>query len=235
MNLLQAMRYPFLDRAWPRKLGLVAIVSPAPVFGQLVALGYAVTTLRRLQSRDNDGSLPEAKLGWEICWLGMQVMLLTLICGLAVAFLGAPLFMSQEATELDALTPAMIQTLQGPSMLLVTAVSTALTAVVIARFAQTGKFLGALDPIEGWKLLRAEPAIWIAAATIGYVVTEGPYALAWVLPLKGGWDTTATVLASTVFWFYGQMINAHLIADAHEWSSKSAASSPATQPYRAHR
>lgn len=232
MNLLKAISYPFADRAWHRKLGLIALVSPLPVVGQFFALGYAVTTLQRLQSRDHDGSLPEAKLGWDLCWLGLQAMLLTLICGLAVAFLGAPLFIGQETSELDPLTPAMIQALQGPSMLLVTAVSTALAAVVIARFAQTGRFLGALDPIEGWKLLRAEPALWIAAATFGYVVTEGPYALTWVLPLNGSWDTAAIIIASTVLWTYGQMINAHLLAEATAWSHRSAAARAAEIRYR---
>src|SRR5215213_6404182 len=135
MNLLQALRYPFGDRAWPRKLGLVAIVSPVPVFGQFFALGYAVTTLRQLQSRDHDGSLPEARLGWDLCWLGMQATILTLICGLAVGFLGAPLFFGQEA-DLDPLMPAMVQALQGPSMLLVTILSTVLTAPVLARLAR---------------------------------------------------------------------------------------------------
>lgn len=225
------MRYPFDDRAWPRKLGLVTLVSPVPVFGQLFALGYAITTLRRLTGRDSDGKLPEAKLGWELCWLGMQAMLLTLICGLAVAFLGAPLFFGQ-GTDLDPLTPAMVQALQGPSMLLVAVASTVVTAAVLARFAQTGRFGAALDPVRTWKMLRAEPAIWITAAVIGYVVTEGPYALAWVLPLKGGWDTAATVLACTVFWTYGQMINAHLIAEAVAWSRRSAAARAAEVRYR---
>ena len=81
-------------------------------------------------------------------------------------------------------------------------------------------------------MLRAEPAIWIAAATIGYIVTEGPYALAWVLPLNGGWETAATVLACTVLWTYGQMINAHLIAEAANWSTRSAAARAAEVRYR---
>jgi hypothetical protein len=231
MNLLQAIRYPFGDRAWPRKLGLVAIVSPVPVFGQLFALGYAVKTLRRLQTPEHDGSLPEARLGWDLCWLGMQAMVLTLLCGLIVGFLGAPLYIGQDP-KLDPLLPAMVQALQGPSMLLITIVSTVLSAAVLARFARIGTFSSALDPIELWKMLRAEPAIWVTAAIIGYIVTEGPYALAWVLPLNGGWDTAATVLACTVFWTYGQMINAHLIAEAAAWSTYSAAARAAEVRYR---
>lgn len=231
MNILQALRYPFSDRAWPRKLGVIALLSPVPIAGQMLALGYALITLGRLQSRDNDGMLPEARPGWDLCWLGLQATLLTVICGVVVAFLGAPLLFA-ESRDFDPLTPAMVQALRGPSMLLVAVVSAVVSAVVVARFALTGRFGGALNPIEAWTLLRAEPAIWITAALVGYVAIEGPYALAWVLPLSGPWDAGATVLACSVFWTFGQMFNAYVISDALDWSLRSAATRAAEVRYR---
>jgi hypothetical protein len=206
-------------------------VTPVPVFGQLYGLGYANLTLRSLVEDDGDGKLPEAKLGWEPCWLGIQVMLITLLCGLVVALIGAPLFMGQD-TDADTFAPALVYALQGPSSLLISAISAVLTAIVTARFALTRRFGSGFDPVNAWRLLRAEPAIWISCAVIGYIAIEGPYALAWALPLHGGWDTAATIFACTVLWIYGQMINVHLISQAYAWSSKTAARSAAEVRYR---
>jgi len=231
MNVCRAATYLFADRAWARKVGLIALVSPVPVFGQLYGLGYANLTLRSLVTDEDDGTLPKAKLGWELCWLGIQVMLITLLCGLVVAFIGAPLSMGQE-TDIDSFAPALVYALQGPSSLLVSAVSAVLTAVVLARFALTRRLGGGFDPAGIWRLLRAEPAIWISYAMVGYVAIEGPYALVWVLPLHDGWDTGATLAACTVFWVYGQMINAHLIGQAYAWSRKTAALRAAEVRYR---
>jgi hypothetical protein len=223
MDLIQASTYMFRDRAWPRKYGLIAIFSLVPMLGHLYGYGYANQTLRKLVDGDEDGqTLPDARLSWDLCWLGIQVILISMICAVAVAFVGAPLFIGQESS-LDAMAPALVHALQGPSALLVTAVSAVVTAVAMVRFAVTRRFGGAFDLVTSWKLLRAEPAMWIAAGVIGYLAVEGPYALVWALPLKGAWEFWATILASTVMWSYGQMINAYLIGDAYAWSKKTAA------------
>jgi hypothetical protein len=230
MDLRRAATYVLADHTWPRKVGLIALVSPVPVLGQLYALGYANLTLRRILKSD-DSRLPDAKLGWELFWLGLQVALVTLICGIVVGFLGAPLFIGQDSTT-EALAPALIQAVQGPSALLITTLSTVITAVVLARFAQTHRISGGFEPVELWKLLRAEPAIWISYAVVGYLLTEGPYAVAWMLPLHGGWDIFGTLVACTVLWTYGLMVNIHLIAQAYTWSHRTAALRAAHVRYR---
>jgi hypothetical protein len=154
-----------------------------------------------------------------------------LICGIAVALVGAPLFINEEVGA-GSLAPALVQTFQGPSSLLVTCISTVVSAVVLARFALTRRFGSGFEPAAFWKLLRAEPAIWISYAIVGYLVTEGPYALVWVLPLHGGWDVGATILACSVLWTYGLMINAHLIGEAFTWSQRTAALRAAQIRYR---
>jgi hypothetical protein len=231
MNLGRAATYLFADRSWPRKFGLIALVSPVPVFGQLYALGYANLTLRRIVKGNKDGQLPEAKLGWELCWLGIQVMLATLLCGILVALICAPLFFGDESSS-NVMAPALIQALQGPTALLTTCVSTVLTAIVLVRLALTKSFTSGFDPFELWKLLRAEPSLWICYAVLGFLVTEGPYALVWVLPLHGGWDVAATMLACTVLWSYGLMINVHLIGQAFHYSRRTAALRAAQVRYR---
>lgn len=231
MNLRRAATYLFADRSWPRKIGLIALVSPVPIFGQLYALGYANLTLRRMLKGNGDGDLPEAKLGWELCLRGIKVMLATLLCGLVVALLCAPLFLNSESTA-STVAPALIQALQGPSSLLVTSVSSVVTAIVLARFALTSNFGSGFNPMELWSLLRAEPAIWISYAVVGYLITEGPYAIVWVLPLHGGWDIAGTLIASSVLWTYGLMINTHLIGQAFHWSRRTAALRAAQVRYR---
>ena len=222
MNLHRALTYIFADRAWPRKFGLIALVAPVSVFGQMFALGYSNLMLRRMVKGLGDNELPIVKFGWELFWRGVRVMLMTLLCGIIIGLLGAPLFLGQDFTE-QAMTPAIIQALQGPSAFLVTIVSTVVTAVVLARFALTGSVVSGFGFAKLWSLLRAEPTIWITYSLVGVVLTEGPYGLVWVLPLRAGWDIAATIAASTVIWSYGQMINAHLIGQAFIWSNRSAA------------
>jgi hypothetical protein len=231
MNLRRAATYLFADRSWPRKVGLIALVSPVPVFGQMYALGYANLTLRRMLKGNGDSVLPEAKLGWELCLRGIKVMLATLLCAVIITLLGAPLFLDSESTA-TTVAPALVQSLQGPSSLLVTCVSSVVTAIVLARFALTGSFGSGFNPIELWSLLRAEPAIWICYAVVGYLFIEGPYALVWVLPLRGGWDIAGTVIACSVLWTYGLMINTHLIGQAFHWSRRTAALRAAQVRYR---
>jgi hypothetical protein len=231
MDVRKATTYMFADRSWPKKVGLIALVSPVPVFGQLYAYGYANLSLRRMLKGKHETELPDVKLGWELCWRGIQVMLITIICGMAVGLLGAPFFTAKE-TSSDVLLPAIVAALQGPTTLLVTVISTALSGVVLARFALTNSFGQAFDPGKLWSLLRAEPAIWITFALVGFIATEGPYGLVWILPLHGGWEIAATILASTLFWSYGQMVNAHLIAQAFGWSNRTAALRAAQVRYR---
>lgn len=232
MNLRRAFTYMFADSAWWRKFGLITLVSPVPVFGQICTMGYSSLTLRRMVKGLGDAELPEAKLGWELCWLGLRVMLIALISGIVVGLLGAPLFIGERDTSVETIAPAIVQALQGPSSLLVTVASTVLTAVVMARFALTGSFRAGFGLGKLWALLRAEPAIWIAYAAVGFVLTEGPYGLVWILPFHGGWDIAATIVASTIIWTYGTMINVHLIGQAFVWSNRTASLRAAQVGYR---
>lgn len=231
MDLRRASTYLFADRQWPRKIGVIALVSPLPFLGQAYALGYANLTLRGMLKGNGDSELAEVKLGWDLCLRGIKVMLTTLLCGVVVALLSAPLFVGAEPTP-STVAPALVQAFQGPSSLLVSCVSAVVTAIVLARFALTGSVVSGIDPLELWSLLRAEPAIWICYAVIGYAIAEGPYAIVWVLPLDGGWDIAGTVVACSVVWTYGLMINTHLIGQAYHWSKRTAALRSAQVRYR---
>src|SRR4026207_1132773 len=115
MDLMRASTYMFRDRAWPRKFGMIALFSPVPMLGQLYGFGYANLTLRSLvDDKNDDGTLPEARLSWDLLWLGIQIVLISLICAVVVAFVGAPLFIGQES-NVDAMAPALMHALGGPS------------------------------------------------------------------------------------------------------------------------
>jgi hypothetical protein len=232
MNLLDASRYIFQDRAWPRKAGKIAVVSAVPLLGQLWAMGYALRVLRGLLRGDEQ--LPDADLSTGLLWDGLRIMLVTFFVGIVVAVLGAPLVLADRAAAPGdaALVPALAQALRGPSALLITAVSATITAVVTIRLALTNSIERGLNPIELWALLRAEPAIWIASAAAGWIAFEGPYALVWALPLHGDLDVVATVLASSVAWTFGQLLNAHLCFQAYGWAKRTAALRAAGVRYR---
>ncbi|MCC6791229.1 MAG: DUF4013 domain-containing protein [Thermomicrobiales bacterium] len=231
MDLRRAATYLFADRRWWRKVGLIALVSPVPIFGQMYALGYANLTLRRMLKGHGDTVLPEAKLGWELWIRGIKIMLVTLLCALVASLLCLPLFFNVDPGSVSP-APALIQSFDGPSSLVLSIVSSVVTAIVLARYALTGSVASGFNPLELWNLFRAEPAIWLVYALAGYVVTEGPYAVVWLLPLHGGWDIAGTVFACSVLWTYGLMVNTHLIGQAFHWSRKTAALRAAQVRYR---
>lgn len=229
MDLIAAVTYMFRDRAWPSRAGKVALVSPIPIFGQLWAMGYAFRVLRALLRGDE--GLPEADLSYLLLWDGVKVALVTLLVGIGVALLSAPLYLLESAGS-SLSGPALIQALQGPTPMLVTVSAAVITSVLVVRLALTTSLERGLNPGECWSLLRAEPAIWIACAVIGWIAFEGPYALVWALPLHGDADVIATVLASTVAFTFGHLVNAHLSFQAYSWSKRSAALRAANVRYR---
>lgn len=231
MNLVRVETSVSFDKVWLRKLALIAFVSPVPLFGQLWALGYANLCLSRMVRGNRDTGMPEVKLGWELCWRGIRVMLVMMMCALAVALVCSPFFAGrQESTS--AVAPAMVQALQGPSTLLAAIVLAVITGVALVRFALTDSIAGAVHPGKLWTLPRAEPSIWISYAAAGFVATEGPYGLAWVLPLHGGWDVAATIVSSTVLWVFGLMFNTYLLGRAFGWARRTAALRSAHVGYR---
>lgn len=231
MNLFRASTYMFRARGWYRTFGVIALFSMVPVLGQLYSFGYANATLRRMVRGKGDTELPEARLGYELLWRGVRVAMLSLLVGVVVGILCAPLYAGQTS-DVSVMAPALIQAIQGPTALLVTVISSAISAIVLARLALTDRIGDALNPVSAWHLLRAEPSIWISFAAIGFLITEGPIALVWVLPLHAGWDVAGTVIASTVLWTYGLMINAHLTGQAFDWAQRTARIRAAQVRYR---
>lgn len=163
--------------------------------------------------------------------MGINSALLSLISSFAVAFLCAPLFVYDRAPT-SSMAPALVQALTGPSELLVTAIAAVVGAVALTRYALTNSLLAALNPLEIWAHLRAEPAIWICAATIGFLASNLPAAIVWVLPLHGEWDILATIVAASYLWMFGLMIDVHLLAQAHDWSRRAVAKRAARMGYR---
>jgi hypothetical protein len=229
MDLVRASTYMFADKRWLYKFGLIVLVSPIPIFGQLWALGFVNHCLQRIVK--GNAELPDVKLNWQLAWQGIRVFMVMAICTLVIGLLSAPLFIGQDATEAT-YAPAMIQAFQGPSALLVTIVAAVVTGVALLRFAMTNSFMAAFHLPTLWKQVRAEPAIWICFTLVGFVLTEGPYALVWILPLQGSWDVLATMLSTSIFWVIGLMINAHLVAQAYTWSQRTASSRATEVRYR---
>jgi hypothetical protein len=230
MDLLAAFRYPFGEPGWARRLAPIALVAALPLLGPMFALGYANLVLGRLIAGAVP-ALPPAKLERDLMMRGLWVMLISLICGVAVTFLAAPL-LTAEQPEDATFAPALVQAFYGPSSLLFTSISVVVTAAALARYAATSKIGEALRPGGIWRLLRAEPALWISSAVVGFAVCEGPRALVWVLPLSGEREGAAALLASSLVWVYGLLIEVHLIAQAYRGSVRRVAARAAAVGYR---
>jgi hypothetical protein len=169
--------------------------------------------------------LPECRLDGPTLLTGLKCQLLTIACGLAAALLTLPLWAigaGDQASSADTAVaaPALIGAFQGPSYLVLTILLAVLSAVCLARFAITGSAWAGLDVVTIWSHLRAEPAIWIATAVIGFAVEETPASLAWLLPLPVSWQTPALLLATALFWPFALLVQAHLIGLAHRCSAQ---------------
>ena len=238
MNIARAAAYalPFRNPTRLRGFAKVWLLAPVPLLGQLWAMGYANLALRRLLKGHGDDALPAVTVDRHLAFRGVAVMALALIVNVVVALLCAPLFFLEAPPEPDATAasipaPALVQALAGPSELLVTVIAAVVTAVVLTRYALTNSLTAALNPLAAWTHLRAEPAIWIAAATVGFLLVNGVQALVWLLPLPGGWADAAFV-ASTYAWALGQMMAVHLSAQAFAWSHRTSAKRAASVGYR---
>jgi hypothetical protein len=228
MDLRRALTYPFSDPRWYAKLGRAATIACLPIVGQLALSAFALQALRKIAKDDDDSDLPAWRLDRSVLMLGLKCQLLTIVCGLAAALLTLPLWSLTTATSdstADATKPlpALIAAFHDPTSLLATALMALFAALTLARYATTGSAWAALDVAAIWSHLRAEPAIWISAATLGFTIEEVPSTLAWLLPLPTTWQLPALLLATALLWPFALLIQAHLIAQAYRWSTQTLA------------
>jgi hypothetical protein len=228
MDLRRALTYPFADPRWPAKLGRAATVACLPIVSQFALSAYALQAIRTVATKPDDTDLPEWRLDLTVLILGFKCQLLTIVCGLAAGLLTLPLWAlttadtdSSKATTNPA--PVLISAFHDPTTLLATALMALFASLCLARFATTGSAWAALDLSALWSHLRAEPAIWIAAAVLGFAIEETPATLAWLLPLPTSWQLPALLLATALLWPFAMLVQAHLIAQAHRWSSQTLA------------
>jgi hypothetical protein len=236
MNVVRAAAYVAPNPIKARSLFKIWLLVPIPVFGQLWAMGYANLALRRLVKGHDFRDLPEANADWRLFLRGVYATLLTLISMVVVGLLLAPLMATETAdpaaTSVTNYPPVLMQAIAGPTELLIQVLAAVIGAVVLTRYALTDSFLSALNPMEIWTHLRAEPAIWTYAAVIGFVVTYLPDLIAWALPLSYENDQLARMIIAPYFWMLGLMLSTHLMAQAYEWSQKTAAKRAANVGYR---
>lgn len=155
--------------------------------------------------------------------------MLTVLCGLAAGLLTLPLWAlttgAGETTTDSSTTPApaLVAAFHDPTSLLATTLMALFAALTLARFATTGSAWAALDLGNLWSHVRAEPAIWIAAAAFGFAIEELPATLAYLLPLPSSWQLPALLLATALLWPFALLVQAHLIGQAHRWSTQTLA------------
>jgi hypothetical protein len=232
MDVLRAATYTVRNPLKARGFAKIWLLTPIPIFGMMWGTGYAVLTLRRMLKGNGDRDLPDANADWRLFLPGIYATMLSLICSVVAALLCGPLFFSSDPSNVSPMAPALIQAVAGPTDLLVTAIAAVFGAIVLTRYALTDSFLAALNPLEAWSHLRAEPSIWIFAAVVGFLACNVPAAVVWVLPLRGDWDVLATIFASSYLWMFGMMINVHLLGQAYDWSRRTAAKRAARMGYR---
>ncbi|HEY7035293.1 MAG TPA: DUF4013 domain-containing protein [Thermomicrobiales bacterium] len=229
MDLRRAFTYPFADSRWPAKLGRAATIACLPIVGQLALSAYAVQAIRTVATKPDDTDLPPWRLDRTTLMLGLKCQLLSIACALAAGLLTLPLWALTTA-DTDSTTetttkpvPALIAAFHDPTTLLTTALMALFSSLCLARYATTGSAWAALDLAAIWSHLRAEPAIWIAAAVLGFAIEETPSTLAWLLPLPTSWQLPALLIATAFFWPFATLVQAHLIAQAYRWSSQTLA------------
>jgi hypothetical protein len=231
MDLRRAITSPFADPRWYAKLGRAATIACIPIIGQLAIAAFAIQALRTTATATTDDAtdLPPWRLDRAVLWLGLKCQLLTIVCALAAGLLTLPLWsLTTGATETTTDTapvpaPALVAAFHDPTSLLATALMALFAALVLARYAATASPWAALDLGSLWSHLRAEPAIWIAAATLGFAIEELPATLAYLLPLPSSWQLPALLIATALLWPFALLVQAHLIGQAYRWSSRALA------------
>jgi Protein of unknown function (DUF4013) len=228
MHLRRALTDIFHDRRWPLRLGAAGAAACVPILGPLMLSAWALRALRAVLDGDEDAPLPTVRWDGATLLLGLKCLVLTIVGGLAAGLLTLPLWalpISEKLPDSGATetAPALVAALHGPTHLVAALLGAVLTAVCLARFAATGSALAALDVARLWAHLRAAPAIWVAAAVVGFVVEEAPASLAWLLPLPVDWQVPALLLASALLWPFALLVQAHLIGHAYRWSAQSLA------------
>jgi hypothetical protein len=227
MDVRRAMTFAFGDPRWFAKLGRAGMVALIPLIGSVLILpAFALAAIRAAANGDERTELADCRMDAATLVIGLKCQVLTMICGLAAGLLTFPLWgidssMSTSPSATADMAPALVGALQGPSLLLTTVVTAVLSAVGLARFAVTGSARAALDVAAIWSHLRAEPAIWIAAAVVGFTIEQAPVTLAWLLPAS--MQLPAMLIAIAVFWPFALLVQAHLIGQAHRWSAQTLA------------
>jgi hypothetical protein len=224
MDLRRAVTYVFHDPRWPVKLGRAATFACLPIIGQLLLGAYALQTIRAAATDDETSELPDLRWDVSLLMTGVKCQLVTIVGGLAAGLLTLPLWAltageSDSTAETTAPVPALVGALHGPTYLLATALMSLFTALCLARFATTGSAWSALDVGAICSHLRAAPAIWIATAVVGFTIEQTPTTLAWLLPLPASWQVPALLIATALFWPFALLVQAHLIGQAHHWST----------------
>jgi hypothetical protein len=225
MDLRRAATHVFDDPRWPAKLGKAGLIASVPILGSVFLAAYALQSTRAAATGDPDAARGEWRWDTWTLMTGLKCQLLTIVCGLASALLTLPLWKlegreSGSGVEAADPTPVLIGAFHGPTHLLAASVMALFTALCLARFAITGSAWAALDVAAIWSHLRAEPAIWIAAAVVGFVIAEGPVALAWLLPLSESWQVPALLLATVCFRPIAVLAQAHLNGQAYRSSAQ---------------
>jgi hypothetical protein len=233
MDIRRALTHVFHDPDWPTRLGPAALIACVPVIGPLYLSSYALRALRCIVTDRDDRRLPRWRWDRQALVIGLKCQVLAVLCGLVAGLLGIVLWeLSGETPDESATGTALTFALRGPSHLVTMTVFAVLLSACLARFAATGSAWAALDPGKLFAHLRAEPAIWMGVAVVGFLIEEAPVTLVWLAPLPAQLDAVARLAVTALLWPYAQLVQAHLIGQAYRWSARSVALRQVTMRYR---
>jgi hypothetical protein len=235
VDLWRATIFILRDRWWlPKLLGL-GIFASVPGLGQLVAFGYVLGVLRRQVAQTDDAPverpLPVVRIDWHLLWEGVRVAVVLAISGVTVGLIGSFLFFAAPAT-FDGVGPLLVQVADHPTNFVIVLTTFVLFSAAFARLAVTDSVVESFRPAALWRLLRSEPALWVASTLVALLLTGGPSALVWIAPWTDNSKLVGAFAVNALLWPWTLLIQAHLIGQAYRWSLRSTGARRAAVRFR---
>jgi len=217
MNFGQSFSFVFKDKDWLKKLAIPALCSLIPVVGQFVVSGWGLKVTKNVIEGNEEHALPNISFGEDL-GRGFMAALITAIYSLPVAIitgLAAGLFVwAGNADETVMTILFIVGGCIGLIGLLAGILLAFLGVIAIANYVAKGKFSAAFNFKQIFGLLKKSFVSWLLVI-VGQIL-----ALGIIAPL----GAIACVIGVFLTMAYGVAVYSHLLGQAYNKSTESAAS-----------
>lgn len=222
MDPRAALTYMFRGRRSLAMLARVGLLTIVPVLGQLIAYALMIDVLRwqALEPRHDESLGPFADRDpiWSEIARGFRAVAVVVLCGIGASLIGAILLVLSPPV-FDGASPLLVEALASPSNAVIALMTATLTSLCLVRFALTDSLLETFRPNAIWRLLSAEPSLWVTTGLVGTLFVEGPRAMIWLAPWGDSTKAVVTLMATALLWPWALLVQARLISDAHAAST----------------